>query len=160
MNGRRDAIKAMGGALLGGVGLAASQGNTSRPYINARDVAQKIQAAAHPSDLNGYAEKQIDPLWEARCKAVEPLQNQIDELRGWSRNRLHEYTQPAAYLEALKSPSQWWKIQVILERAKKARTIEQELQSQISKILRDPLESLSNESRGIISNFLAELAKP
>lgn len=169
MNERRDAIKKMGGAVLGGaaaIGGLATRGPNAAESL-AREHALKQQAALQGlnTPVSAYgnwseATQTInkDPLWDARWKAAAPLREKLEKLQRGERWQLRHNmnTDDSSYLPALRSTARWWRASVQMDRAKKRQTAIESLQQQANELLEAPMDKIESMVNEMLATFMAE----
>lgn len=152
---RRGAITKAGRMIAGGLGAAALSGSRGA----------QVDAAIGLGSLNKYSSQNSgyagevpvpDPGWEQRNAVRQKMYRQIEEGERSRRWKVSEN----AYLEGLKSPSQHWKMQVMLEREKRRQTAIETLREQIEKLYETPMEKLEQFANDALAGFMAEWNKP
>lgn len=97
-----------------------------------------------------------DPDWEKRNAVEQQLFSRMHEMEKARRWKVSD----TAYLDGLKSPSQHWKIQMVLEREKRRQTAMDTLHEQIKKLRETPMNMLEQFANDALAGFMAEWNKP
>jgi len=148
---RRGALARMG-KILGG---AAATGFA----VSGRGARSQASANTYPKDVMAdwaIAAPEPDPSWERRNAAAKPLHDKIEQHYQERRWALGD----SVYLEGLKSPKEWWKRSVMMEREKRRQTAIESLQKQIEKLMETPMDKLEQFANDALAGFMAEWNKP
>lgn len=152
---RRGALMRMGKIVAGAAGAAALSGSRGEQISSPKSV-NFARGSYSSGDVGCANVPDIDPSWEKRSAAARPLQAKIGEIyrsRRWSIG-------DSAYLNEMKSPREWWKRSVMMDRERRRETAIETLQSQIDKLMQSPMDKLEQMANEALASFMAEWNKP
>lgn len=155
---RRGALMKAGRMIAGVAGAAALSGSrggqldtaTGMNNLNKYNSGMTAQSESFGKAI------EPDPAWQKRGEVEGRLYKQIHAMEDSRRWKISD----SAYLETLKSPSQHWKMSVMLDRERRRQTAIQTLRDQISKLYETPMEKLEQFANDALAGFMAEWNKP